>query len=367
MTKHQISIAARLAAVPALLAAAFVLASPAGAVSELPPLNVAVSTSNESAGGNLPFVQGEVYAVTYLFTDPANAKLTDVHFSDHLPAGVTVAPGTSASALNCGNFQPVAEPGASVISADGFTVYGNSPNHCAMEFFVTAAAVEGPSSDALGTVSFSDNGTPELSSDVTFHSWSVAVTSPPTLAITFPANGASFAFNQKVRAQLTATAGAGDSITPAGLYAVDEIGDEVSNQGLIPTDVPGPHTLTIWTQTADGFIGQGPRISYTVASPAPIDLQSDRHGDLSFKVRYLQTGTVTATLRYHHTVVATGKRWVHVGFEMPMRVVPNAAGRRILASHRSGITVSLSLLYRQWVIHSFTNTPATIFPKVHLG
>lgn len=351
----------------AALASALALAAPAGATAALPPLNVAVSTSNATtAGGNLPFVQGNVYALTYIFTDTANAKLTDVQFRDQLPAGVTVAPGTTASALNCGSFTPASQAGASVINADGFTVYGNSPNHCAMEFFVTASTVEGPSADTPGPVRFSDNGTLEPSSDVVFPSWSVSVTTPPSMAITFPANGAHFAFDQKVRAQLHATPGPSDAIAPASLYAVDEVGDEVANGGLIPTDVPGPHTLTLWTQTVDGYIGSGERISYSVGSPAPSDITSNARGDLRFKIRYLQTGTVTATLRYGHTVIARRRRWVHVGYRMPVWIAPNARGRRILAANRHGITVSLSLSYRQWVIHSFTSTPTVVFGHIHL-
>ncbi|MGH2842636.1 MAG: hypothetical protein ACRDKL_03495 [Solirubrobacteraceae bacterium] len=353
--------AATAATVPALL-----LSPTAGAMSQLPPLRVAVSTANATASGNLPFVQGEVYAVTYTFTDTANAKLTAVAFSDHLPTGVTVATGTTASALNCGHFKPANEAGSSTITADGFTVYGNSPNRCAMEFFVTAGTLEGPSSDTAVMAHWTDDGTPEPNSDVMLPTWRVSVTSPPTMAISFPANGASFAFNQLVHAQLTATSGAGDAITSAGLYAVDEVGDEVSGGGLVPTDIPGRHTLTVWAQTADGFIGAGPSISYTVRSPAPLDLQSDGRGHLTFKIRYLQTGTVTATERYDGIVVGTNKRWVHVGFEMPMWVHPNAAGQRILARHPRGVTVSLTLRYRQWNIHSFTSTPAVTFHKVHL-
>jgi uncharacterized repeat protein (TIGR01451 family) len=348
------------------IATACIQAVPAGADAPLAPLTVAVSTSNMSGSQNLPFVQGTIYAVTYIFTDTANAKLTNISFSDRLPAGVSVAPGTTPTALNCGNYTPSGESGSGTISASGFTVYGNSPNHCAMEFFIVAATPEGSTPDKPGTISWTDNGTAEPSSDVTFPSWSVSVTTPPTLGISFPASGTTFDFDQKVRAQLTGTPGTGDSIPAGDLYAVDQIGDEVSSGGLIPTDVPGKHTLTVWAQTTDGFIGSGQKITYTVASPKPLNIHSAPHARITFDIKYLATGTVTATFVYGGKVIATGTRWVHVGYEMPMSVVLNATGQRILASHKSGVAVSLVLRYKQWVVHTFNPTPATVFPHIQL-
>ncbi len=217
----------------------------AATVPALAPLNFAVSTSNTSALGTLPFVQGTTYAVNYVITDTANAKLTNVSFSDQLPAGVTVAPGTTANAVNCGTLTPPSESGASTITVSNFTVYGNSPNLCAIEYFVVAATPEAQTFDTPGSVSWTDNGTPEPSSDIDFQPWSVTVTTPPTLSITSPINGSTYAFNQKVVLGLGALPGTGDTITPGSLYAVDSSGDDYTSGQTIPTDVPGVHHLTV--------------------------------------------------------------------------------------------------------------------------
>lgn len=358
------------AATLALVAVTGVLAGTASADSTpaLPPLNFAVSTSNMTPAGNLPFVQGTVYAVNYVITDTANAKLTDVSFSDQLPAGVTVAPGTTATALNCGNFTPQSESGASAITVSNFTVYGNSPNHCAIEYFVVASTVEGTTSDTPGTVTWTDDGTPEPSSDVNFPSWTVSVTTPPTMAITTPINGATYAFNQKVTLALTATAGPGDTITPGSVYAVDNNGYEYTNGQTIPTNVPGVHTLTVWAQTEDGFYGAGAQsVKYTVDSPKPVHVVSHPLGSLSYDIEYLANGRVTATLSYDGETLSQVKKWVHVGKEMPMWLSPNATAQQILKRHPGGIDATLTLEYQVWNYHSFTNTPVNVIEDVHIN
>lgn len=360
---HRLTLA--LAVITAAVATTLTTSSASADTPVLPPLNIQVSTGNTTATGTLPFVQGTMYAVTYVITDTANAKLTNVSFSDQLPAGVTVAPGSDVNVLNCGDFKPANDSGASTISESGFTVYGNSPNHCAMEFFVVASTAEATTSDTPGTVDWTDDGTPEPSSDVVFPSWSVSVTTPPTLAITTPVSGANYAFNQKVALVLAATPGADDSIPLGDLYAVDDTtGAEVANGGLLPTDIPGVHKITVWAQTADGYDGSGQTVTYTVGSPQPINFVWHPYGAITYKIKYLATGRVDATLRYGSTVIATARKWVHVGYEMPMWVGFNAAGQHLIKSVKHPLHATLTLVYQTWNYHSFTNTPANVVENV---
>jgi uncharacterized repeat protein (TIGR01451 family) len=238
------------------------VAAPASAASS-PVLAVSVGTSNTSATGQqLPFVAGTVYAVTYTLTDNVPDTLTDVSFTDQLPAGLSIAPGSVGTASNCGvqsNAGPSTlqtQSGATSVSESGFTVSAGAGQGCEVELFVVAGTVEASASDTPGSASFQINGKSETestfasssapaSAPVEFPEWNVSVITPPTLGISYPATGAHFAFNQKVRVGLTGAAAVGDSILPGNLYAVDETNSVFTDGQQIATDIPGTHTLTV--------------------------------------------------------------------------------------------------------------------------
>jgi hypothetical protein len=343
-----------------------------------------VSTSNTGqTGQQLPFVAGTVYAITYTLTDEVPEQLTDVSFTDNLPAGLSIAPGSVATASNCGAQSGsgpatlAVQSGATSVSESGLTVSPGAGQGCEVELFVVAGAPESSVSDAPGSASFQIDGKRETESDfaassahagapVEFPQWSLSVVEPPTLAISYPANGAHFAFNQKVDAKLSGTAAAGDSILPGNLYAVDETDTEFTNGQPIATDIPGKHTLTVWAQTADGFTGSGQTVSYTVGSPRPVDVVSHPLGSLSFDLKYLVNGRATMTLRYGSTVIGYARQWVHVGKEMPVWIAPNAAAERIRASHPQGFKATLSIEYQVWDIHHFDNTPVNVVSNIEI-
>jgi uncharacterized repeat protein (TIGR01451 family) len=376
-------ITAVLAAALVPVAAAAIVAAPASAATS-PVLAVSVSTSNTSATGQqLPFVAGTVYAVTYTLADNVPEKLTDVSFTDRLPAGLSIAPGSVGAASNCGqqsNGGPSTlqtQSGATSVSESGFTVSSGDGQGCEVELFVVAGATEASASDRPGSASFQIDGKSETESNfasssapasapVEFPEWNVSVIAPPTLGISYPATAARFAFNQKVDAKLTGTAAAGDSILPGNLYAVDQANSVFTNGQRIATDIPGTHTLTVWAQTADGFIGSGQTISYTVGSPRPVDVVSHALGSLSFDLKYLVVGRATMTLRHGSTVIGYARQWVHVGKEMPVWIAPNAAGQRIRASHRNGFKATLSIEYQVWNVHVFDNTPINVVQNIEI-
>jgi hypothetical protein len=376
-------IKAVLAAAVVPLAAAAVVAAPASAATS-PVLTVSVSTSNTSATGQqLPFVDGTVYAITYTLTDNVADKLTDVSFADQLPAGLSIAPGSVGTASNCGqqsDGQPgtlQAQSGATSVSESGFTVSPGVAQSCEVELFVVAGTAEANAADTPGSASFQIDGSNETESSfasssapagapVEFPQWNVSVIAPPTLGITFPANAAHFAFNQKVDAKLTGVAAAGDSILPGNLYAVDAADTEYTNGQPIATDIPGPHTLTVWAQTADGFIGSGQTVTYTVGSPAPVDVVSHSFGSLSFDLKYMVVGRATMTLRYGSTVIGYARQWVHIGKEMPVWIAPNAAGERIRATHKNGFRATLSVEYQVWNVNVFDDTPVNVIQNIEI-
>lgn len=389
MNLRKPNISARLAAllaaalVPA--AAAAIVAAPASAATS-PVLAVSVSTSNTSATGQqLPFVTGTVYAVTYTLTDNVPDKLTDVSFTDQLPAGLSIASGSVGTASNCGQQSDggpstlQTQSGATNISESGFTVSPGAGQGCEVEVFVIAGTPEASAADAPGSASFQIDGKNETESNfasssaststpVEFPEWSVSVLAPPTLGISYPASGSHFGFNQKVDVKLTGTPAVGDSILPGNLYAVDNQTNAVFTNGQrIATDIPGTHSLTVWAQTADGFIGHGQTtVSYTVGSPQPVDMVSHALGSLSFDLKYLVNGRATMTLRYGSTVIGYARQWVHVDKEMGVWMAPNAAGERIRASHPHGFKATLSVEYQVWDIHHFVNTPINLVPNVEV-
>jgi uncharacterized repeat protein (TIGR01451 family) len=374
---------AALAAGLAALAAAVAVAAPASAATSS-VLSVTVRTSNTSpTGQQLPFVAGTVYAVTYTLSDNVPEQLTNVSFTDHLPAGLSIAPGSAATASNCGGKSDsgpstlAAQSGATSISESGFTVSPGAGQGCEVEFFVVAGSPETTVADAPGSASFQINGKSETESNfastagpasapVEFPEWNVSVIAPPTLGISFPANGAHFAFNQKVDAKLTGTPAAGDAILAGNLYAINEANTALTNGQPIETDIPGTHTLTVWAQTADGFIGSGQTVRYTVGSPQPVNLISHPRGSVSFDLKYLVNGRATMTLRYGSTVIGYARQWVHVGKEMPVWIAPNAVAERIRASHPHGFKATLSVEYQVWDIHHFVNTPLNVVPNIEI-
>jgi uncharacterized repeat protein (TIGR01451 family) len=375
-------IQAVLATAVATAAAASVVAAPAGAATS-PVLSVSVSTSNTSpTGQQLPLVAGTVYAVTYTLTNNLSDPLTDVSFSDHLPAGLTIAPNTSATASHCiagpdgGPKSLQTQSGATSISESGFTVAPGDGAGCSVEVFVTAGFAAAAASDTPGSASFVVDGKSEesnfasssapASTQVEFPEWNVSVISRPKLAITYPRTGAHFAFDQKVRTRLSGAAAAGDSILPGNLYAIDESNTEFTNGQRIATDIPGKHTLTVWASTTDGFIGAGQKITYTVGSPAPVDVVSHRLGSVSFDVKYLATGRATMKLHYGSTVIGYVRKWVHVGKEMPVWIALNAAGERLRASHKHGFEARLSLEYQVWDVRVFKNTPVSVVQNIEV-
>jgi len=364
--------------------AAAVVAAPASAASS-PVLAVSVSTSNTSpTGQQLPFVSGTVYAVTYTLTDNAPEPLDDVSFTDELPAGVSIAAGSVVTSSDCtqqsnsGPSTAPAQAGATSITESGLTVASGSGEGCSVELFVVAGAAESPASDAPGSASFEIDGKSETESDfastsapastpVEFPEWNVSVIAPPTLGISYPAPGANFAFNQKVKLQLSGAAAVGDSILPGDLYAVDDTDTEFTAGQEIATDIPGTHRLTVWAQTADGFYGAAAQsVSYTVGSPAPVDMVSHRLGSLSFKLKYLVNGRATMTLRYGSTVIGYARQWVHVGKLMEVWMAPNAAAQRIRASHPHGFKATLSVEYQVWNVHVFDNTPLNVIQNIEI-
>ncbi len=347
-------------------------------------LAVSVSTSNTGpTGQQLPFVSGSVYAVTYTLTDNAPEPLDDVSFTDQLPAGVSIAAGSVVTTSDCsqsngGPSTAPAQAGATSISESGFTVAPGSTGGCSVELFVVAGAAESTAADAPGSASFEIDGRSQTESNfastsapagapVEFPEWNVSVIAPPTLGITYPAPGANFAFNQKVKLQLSGVAAVGDSILPGDLYAVDDTDREFTSGQDLATDIPGTHKLTVWAQTADGFYGAAAHsVSYTVGSPAPVDMVSHPLGSLSFDLKYLVNGRASMTLRDGSTVIGYARQWVHIGKEMPVWIALNAAGERLRASHPHGFKATLSVEYQVWDVHVFNNTPLNVIQNIEI-
>ena len=85
------------------------------------------------------------------------------------------------------------------------------------------------------------------------------VAPPPSIAITSPANGATYIQGQAVTAGYSCTASAGASVTACTSL--------VANGALLDTTTLGPHTLTVNAIDSDG-VSASQSVSYNVVSPS---------------------------------------------------------------------------------------------------
>ncbi len=332
----------RAGALIAVLCAA-VAVLPATASATTPPLTITVSTSGPLATGSTTNYLGNVgvtYGVTYTLKAASADTLTDVGFTDTLPAGVTLDDEVGETAKNCGTpFVPANQPGASTVTESALTVIGSAAagfvGNCTitLEFVASTAEVSAP--DAITSVTDNVNGAgentyaaPIPSADVAVTPVALTIAADPALTVTGLTNGATYGYGQSVDLGFSATAAANDSLL--SIFAADDQGNSLLTGQAINTDVPGGHQVDVTTQTADGFLGSQ-TYSYTVNSPKLTSVKTTKAGAVSFGVEYLAPGSVLAEVVDGKTTIGKVTKKVTVGKTTTVTVAPTAAGKRFLA------------------------------------
>ncbi len=349
------------------------LASAGGAAAATP------ASPPQIAGSFTPNViaQGGTTALGFTLTNPnATGSLSNVSFTDTLPAGVVVdtQPGTTiASACNSKTVQATvtATAGTSTIAVTGATLAANdAANPCTISVAVTSNAV-GTVQNSTGPVTAT--GTAAGAASV----GSLTVAGLPTVSSSAPRNGATLNYKQKVHARF----GCQEGTLGPGLIdcsAQDDLGNTVESGGLIDTSVPGAHTLTISASSADGEVTSD-TINYTVL---PDNLFTVSHvaassnGSITLSVKVPGSGLIavlaSAPLGDEASVRLTpGRGWfafgelkkkVHHAGTFKLTITPNGTGSTSLAAHGSfALKVAVAYTPTHGRIH-ITDVPGITVP-----
>jgi hypothetical protein len=316
---------------------------PATASASGAPLTIAVTTSGPLATGSTTNYLGNVgvtYGVTYTLKAASTDTLTDVGFTDTLPAGVTLDDEVGETAKNCGTpFVPANQPGASTVTESALTVIGSAAagyvGSCTitLEFVASTAEVSAP--DAITSVTDNVNGAgentyaaPIPSADVVVTPVALTIAADPTVTVTGLTNGATYGYGQSIDLGFSATAAANDSLL--SIFAADDQGNTLLSGQAINTDVPGGHQVDVTTQTADEYLGTQ-TYSYTVNSPKLTSVKATKAGAVSFGVEYLAPGSVLAEVVDGKTTIGKVTKKITVGKTTTVTVAPTAAGKKFLA------------------------------------
>lgn len=349
--------------------------APSADAAVTPPLTIAVSSSRHiNNGTRTEYVAnvGVSYAITYTLTNNSDSQLTNVGFTDQLPAGVELDDEVGETLHDCGNVVGNDNrPGQSYVSEAGLTVGGGASCTVTLNYVPTsvptATASPAPGApaawpDKLTAWSYSDAGTthgcPAATStgdpqttpctdtqDLQFKPLSLTIAGPPTLSVDGVVNGADFAYGQGVTLTFSGSAAPGDAIPAGDLLASDEDGNTLRSGSTIDTVIPGTHQVVVWVAAQDGYVGSQ-TLSYTVASPSLSAVQGTSGGGVQFTVEYLANGTLTAQVLDGTTVLGTLTRNVRAGHSTTFTVRPTTAGRKLLAqAGQQGIQAELTVLY----------------------
>jgi uncharacterized repeat protein (TIGR01451 family) len=340
---------ARAGVLIAVLGAA-VAVLPATASATTAPLSITASTSWLPATGSIANNQyfanvGGTYGITYTLKAASGDTLTNVGFTDALPAGVVLDDEVGETAKNCGTlFTPSNQPGASSVSESGLTVT-NSVGSCTITLEFVANTAEGATPDAITPTAYDNTPsggplTPELASTASVTDLSLTVAGLPTLSVTGLTNNATYGYGQSVDLGFSATAAANDSIAANGVYATDDQGNTLSPGAAIDTDVPGGHQVEVWVETVDQYEGSQ-TYNYTVNSPKLTAVKANsKTADVTFDVDYLAAGSVLAEVVDGKTVIGKVTKKVAVGKNTAVTVAPTAAGKKFLAKLTTTKTVN---------------------------
>lgn len=275
------------------------------------------------------------------------ATLTGVSLSDSLPSGLHVA---SPSGLTggCGGGAITAAAGGSTITLTGASLAGAATCHFSLG--VTGAAT-GVKHDTTGAVTATETG-PGATATAT-----LSVLSAPTVSVSDPRGGASYAYGAKVKASYSCH----DDPNGPGIASCRGTAKDGAD---IATTPAGRHTFTVTATSKDG-LRTTQTVSYSVALPSNafrvMSVHAYSDGHVTFTVVLPGPGTIDVleTAWTNNVAAADGLlqpargRFVfarahavaHHAGRLTLTVWPNAEGRRLVAHHRYPVVIRLWITY----------------------
>ncbi len=176
-------------------------------VTVIAPPTISISFSPTS----IPLSGGDS-SLTFVITNPnASSSLSNIAFSDTLPAGLTVA-STPNVGSNCGGTVTAAANGT-VISLSGASI--GSAGNCNVDVHVTGIAA-GTQADTTGTISSTEGGT-----GTTSNTADLAVVAPPSITKSFGASA--IALNASTSLTFTITNPSANTASLTGVAFTDSL------------------------------------------------------------------------------------------------------------------------------------------------
>jgi hypothetical protein len=313
--------------------AALVASGPAAAATPLvPPTVTSAFTPAEIGVGEST---GSALSITIANPSPTD-KLSNLAFTDTLPAGLTIDDPTNESGTCGSTGVPVAVPGASTFSLTGGSLA--AATSCVLSVEVVASA-PGVLSNNPGAVS-SSAGLSLVGATQT-----LTVLGAPTVTVTGIKNKSTYAFGQVVRPKFSC-AQPDDPTAVPDCAAGDEIGDTLVSGGKLNTTIPGAHTLSVIATNSVGLSTEDdfnykvlPDSRFTISNVSP-----KRHGALGFALALPGPGTVKVLeLGPKHTVVGTDTVKVTQKRNLKVDLKPTKAGVKLLTPVKGAAPVKLGV------------------------
>jgi hypothetical protein len=324
--------------VGAALLAAFASAAPALAATPptAPTITSAFTPNVVGVGGT------STLAFTITDTNSSGTE-TGIGFTDTLPAGLVVDAPNGESGTCGTNGVVTANSGTSTINLTAGSLKGGasgaSGTNCVVSVNVTSNTPAAYSNNT-GLVTSSDG------SSATGDTETLTVVGNPTITATAPANNATFKFGQKVDASYScAEAANGPGIIDCS--ATDNDGNSINSGSPLDTKIAGPNQLTISATSADGLVVTD-TINYTVRPDNQITVthvKADKHGAVSFEVKVPGRGKLVALETASKVAFGAWTDQVNGAKVLHVTVKPGAKGQKLLKTHPSKLTVSLTLAY----------------------
>jgi hypothetical protein len=169
----------------------------------------------------------------------------------------------------------------------------------------------------------------------------VAAPGPPTVTVTAPVSGATYAFGEVVAASYKCS-------DPAGGPGISSCVGTVMTGTPIGTSTAGPRQFAVTATSRDGQTSTQ-TISYTVAPPSNrfrISHLKIHHGTVSFTAKLPGPGQLTATEKRGPAPIGGAHHHVKKSGSVQVNVKLNGTGRKLLAHHSGTIKATLSVTYK---------------------
>jgi hypothetical protein len=268
---------------------------------------------------------GATTALSFTISNPGSAKtLNGVGFTDTLPNGLVVDNPNGQSGT-CGSAGVLtATPGSSTISLTGGKLAPGAS--CTVSADVTSNTI-GSYQNSTGPVTSTEGGTGNSDTE------SLTVVAAPTVTVSGPKDGSTFALGQKVIATYRCQEAPGGP----GLSSCE---GDVASGHRIDTSTPGAQTFSVIAISGDGQVTEQD-ISYTVVRTVS-HLKDDASG-VRFDFKAAGAGKLTALERSGHSQLGTLTTAISHSGTHQIVIASTAAGRKWLSKHKhAAVTLAVT-------------------------